>query len=543
MGKRFRADHLDQALLLSPSLHDWLPEGHWARFIADAIGEIDLGSIYGSYKKDGRGLAAYQPALLVRLPLYGYCVGLVSSRKRERATHEDVAFRYLSGDAHPDRDTIASFRKRHLEALAGLFVQALRLCRKAGLVKLGPVSIDGTKSKANAGKHQAMSYDRMDETERRLRKEVEELLRRAEETDAAEDAQYGKGQRGDELPPELARRESRLKKIREAKAELEQEAERQRAEAQAKIAERRRREAQTGKRAGGRDPHVPDPEQVAPDAKAQRNFTDPDSRIMPDGAGKGSFIQAYHAWAAVDAQAQAIVAADLTQQTDTQQTNDSRQLLPTIERVPANMGRKPEAVSADAGYWSQHNVTDERAAGIDLHVATERRQHAEAVELAHGSPPEDASVKQAMQHKLRTAAGQAIYKMRKAIVEPVFGQIKERRGFRRFSFRGLRNAGWEWKPICLTANIRKLFRSGWSPQTARSRRKGHSATPSEHFPKALAGPRAALQKSPAMPLDFCYLYKACRPYLRQTPSQSDNPCKSLDAKGYPALAEAPAPRI
>ena len=465
MGKRFRTDHLDQALLLPPSLHDWLPEGHLARFIADVIEELDLGPIYKSYGGDGRGLAAYQPAMLVRLLLYGYCVGLVSSRKMERATHEDVAVRYLAADAHPDHDTIASFRKRHLEALAGLFVQALRLCQKAGLVKLGHVSIDGTKIKANASKHKAMSYDRMNETEQRLRQQVEELLRRAEQTDAAEDAQYGKGQRGDELPAELARRESRLKKIRAAKAELEQEAqqqaERQRAEAHAKIAERRQQEARTGKRAGGHDPHVPDPQQARPDAKAQRNFTDPDSRIMPDGAHKGSFIQAYNAQAAVDGHAQIIVAADITQQ-----TNDSRQLLPMLDQVHANLGRKPEAISADAGYWSQHNVTDERAAGIDLHVATERRKHAEPDEPTHGSPPEDASVKEAMQHKLSTAAGHAIYKMRKAIVEPVFGQIKERRGFRRFSFRGLSNARLEWRLICLTANLLKLFRSGWSPEAA-----------------------------------------------------------------------------
>ena len=465
MGKRFRTDHLDQGLLLPPSLHDWLPEGHLARFLADVIEELDLGLIYGSYQGDGRGLAAYQPAMMVRLLLYGYCVGVVSSRKMERATQEDVAFRYLSADTHPDHDTIAAFRKRHLEALAGLFVQALRLCQKAGLVKLGHVAIDGTKIKANASKHKAMSYDRMEETSERLRQEVEELLRRAEETDAAEDAQFGKGKRGDELPEELARRESRLKKIRAAKAELEQEAkqkaERQRAEAKAKLAERRQQEARTGKKAGGHDPQVPDPEQAKPEAKAQRNFTDSDSRIMPDGANKGSFIQAYNAQAAVDSQAQVIVAADITQQ-----TNDSQQLVPMIQQVEANAGRKPDAVSADSGYWSQDNVGDERVAGVDLYIATGRQKHHERMAPTHGSPPDGASAMQAMQHKLRTEAGHSIYKMRKAIVEPVFGQIKERRGFRRFSFRGLSHARLEWKLICLTANILKLFRSGWSPQTA-----------------------------------------------------------------------------
>lgn len=465
MGKRFRTDHLDQGLLLPPSLHDWLPEGHLARFIADVMEELDLGAIYRSYEGDGRGLAAYQPMMMARLLLYGYCLGVVSSRKIERATYEDVAFRFLSADSHPDHDTVAAFRQRHLEALAGLFVQALRLCEKAGLVKLGHVAIDGTKIKANASKHKAMTYERMSETEQRLRQEVEELLRRAAETDEAEDAQYGKGKRGEELPEELARRESRLRKIREAKAALEKEAkekaERQRAEAAAKIAERRQQKAQTGKKAGGHDPKLPDPEQAKPEAKAQRNFTDPDSRIMVDGANKGSFVQAYNAQVAVDSQAQVVVAADITQA-----PNDAHQLLPMIEEIKANVGRKPDAISADAGYWSEDNVTDERGAGINLHVATGRQKHGEPVAAVSGSAPEPASAKEAMRHKLRTEAGQAIYKMRKAIVEPVFGQTKERRGFRRFSFRGVNNVRAEWKLVCLTGNLLKLFRSGWVPGTA-----------------------------------------------------------------------------
>lgn len=463
--KSFRADDLDQGLLLPPSLHDWLPEKHLARFIADVVEELDLEAIYGSYEGDGRGQAAYQPAMMVRVLLYGYCKGVVSSRKMERATHEDIAFRYLSADSHPDHDTISSFRKRHLEALAGLFVQALRLCQKAGLVKLGHVAIDGTKIKANASKHKAMSYDRMNETELRLRQEVDELLRRAAAADEAEDAQYGKGSAGDDLPEELARRESRLTKIRAAKAELEREAkekaERQRLEAEARIAERREQEAQTGKKAGGHDPKVPDPEQAKPEAKAQRNFTDPDSRIMVDGANKGSFIQAYNAQAAVDSTAQVIVAAELTQQ-----PNDSRQLVPMIVKVESNTGSKPEAVSADAGYWSEANINDEHVTGINLHVATGRQKHGEKMEPADGPPPDNATAKERMHHKLRTEAGREIYKMRKAIVEPVFGQIKERRGFRRFSFRGLERAGLEWKLICLTGNLLKLFRSGLAPQTA-----------------------------------------------------------------------------
>ena len=465
MGKRFRTDHLNQSLLMPPSLHEWLPEGHLARFIADVTEELDLGAIYRSYEGDGRGMAAYEPLMMLRVLLYGYCRGVVSSRKIEQATYEDVAFRFLSADTHPDHDTIASFRKRHLDALAGLFLQVLQLCQKAGLVKLGHVAIDGTKMKANASKHKAMSYDRMEETARRLRQEVDELLRKAAAADEAEDAQYGKGNSGEELPAELARRESRLKKIREAKAELEQEAkenaEKERAEAEAKIAERREKEAKTGKKAGGHDPKVPDPEQAKPDPKAQRNFTDRESRIMPDGANKGSFVQGYNAQAAVDSQAQVILAAEITQQ-----TNDKQQLVPMIKLVAANTGSKPIAVSADAGYWSEANVGDESVAGVDLHIATGRQKHGEKVAMATGPPPEDATPKEAMAHKLRTAAGKSIYKMRKAIVEPVFGQIKERRGFRRFSFRGVGSVRLEWKLICLTGNILKLFRSGWSPQMA-----------------------------------------------------------------------------
>ena len=253
--------------------------------------------------------------------------------------------------------------------------------------------------------------------------------------------------------------------IREAKADLEREAkekaEKARAEAEATIAERRQKEAQTGKKAGGHDPKVADPEQSKPEPKAQRNFTDPDSRIMPDGANNGSFVQGYNAQAAVDSQTQVIVAAELTQQ-----ANDSQQLIPMIQQVVANVGSTPIAVSADAGYWSAANVTDERVAGVDLHIATGRQGHGEPEDTASGPPPEGASPRETMAHKLGTEAGRSIYKMRKAIVEPVFGQIKERRGFRRFSFRGVGKVSLEWKLICLTANILKLFRSGWVPQTA-----------------------------------------------------------------------------
>jgi hypothetical protein len=263
----------------------------------------------------------------------------------------------------------------------------------------------------------------------------------------------------------LARRESRLKKIAEAKAELEQEArekaERERAEAEAKLAERREQEERTGKKKRGREPKAPGPEQARPEAKAQRNFTDPESRIMPDGANKGSFLQGYNAQAAVDSKAQVIVAAEVTRE-----TTDNRQLLPMLDQVKENLNRKPDSASADAGYWSEANATDESVAGIDLHIATGRDKHGETIETASEPPPVQATAKEAMRHKLHTEAGRSIYKMRKAIVEPVFGQIKEQRGFRRFSLRGLENVGREWKLVCLTSNLLKLFGSGWTPQAA-----------------------------------------------------------------------------
>ena len=301
---RVSADDLNQSLLFPPSLHDWLPDNHLARFLADVVNALDLDAIYSSYsEKDGRGLSAYAPLMMVRVLLYGYATGVYSSRKIQAKTYDDVAFRFLSADEHPDHSTLAEFRKRHLQALAGLFMQALQLCAKAGLVKLGHVAIDGTKIKANASKHKVMSYGRMSESEQRLQQEVEALLKQAEQTDAAEDALYGKDKRGDELPDELSRRESRLKKIQQAKAELEKEAaekaEREHAEAEAKRAARKEKEEKTGKKQGGRapcpeSPH-PAPEQAQPDAKAQRNFTDPESRIMLDGANKGSFLQGYNA--------------------------------------------------------------------------------------------------------------------------------------------------------------------------------------------------------------------------------------------------------
>jgi transposase len=462
MGKRFKSCDLNQAYLLPPSLQDWLPEGHLARLVAEVVEALDLATIYAKYEEgDGRGLAAYDPRMMVRVLIYGYCRGVASSRRIERATYEDVAFRYLAADQHPDHDTIAAFRQEQLTPLAQLFVQVLKLCQRAGLVKLGHVALDGTKIKANASKHKAMSYERMEKAEKELAAEVQALLAEAARVDAEED---GKGKRGDELPKELARRESRLKKIREAKAALEQEAkeaaEKKQAEVEAQLQEREKQERERGGKFGGRPPQAPDPQEAKPEPQAQRNFTDPESRIMKDGATK-EFVQAYNAQAAVDSQAQVIVGAAVTQE-----ANDKQQLVPMLKQVKAQMGRAPRQATADNGYFSEANVTDAQLQEIDLFVAPGRQKHSEKPPATTGPPPSGASVVEQMRHKLRTAEGQVVYKLRKAVVEPVFGQIKEARGFRRFLLRGLGKVQAEGQMICATHNLLKLFRSGWSPQRA-----------------------------------------------------------------------------
>jgi transposase/methylmalonyl-CoA mutase cobalamin-binding subunit len=448
--KTFRPYTLDQPLLLPPDMREWLPEGDLALFISDVVDELDLSAIYRAYDTgDGRGQPPYHPAMMVKLLLYAYCTGLPSSRKIERATYRDVAFRVLAGDQHPDHDSLAEFRKRHLPALAGLFVQVLQLCHRAGLVTLGHVALDGTKVKANASKHKAMSYGRMEEAERQLEAEVQALLTEAQQVDTAEDAAYGHGRRGDDLPMELARRDSRLAKIRAAKAALEQEAKARAAEAaDAGRAKLVAREHRVGSAKGG-VPTVPDPELARPEPTAQRNFTDPDSRIMKDGATK-SFEQAYNAQAAVDGQAQVIVACGVTQS-----AADAGQLVPMFTQAAQPLGRAPAVGLADAGYFSEANLTAPELAGVALYVPPDRQSHAGSGRLSRAASP----VAAAMRAKLQTAEGHAHYARRKAIVEPVFGQIKEARGFRRFSFRGVGKVTAEWALICLTHNLLKLFRA------------------------------------------------------------------------------------
>jgi len=317
----------DQLFLLPPSLKEWLPEGHLAYFVSDVVDELDLGEIEKTYSTKLQGQPPYHPAMLVKLLFYAYCVGMPSSRKIEKETYEDIAFRILAAGYHPDHDTIADFRKTHLGALKGLFLQVFILCKEAKLVKLGHVALDGTKMKANASKHKAMSYGRMNEKEKQLEQEVNELLRKAESVDAEEDKRYGKGIRGDELPEELRFREKRLAKIREAKKALEERV--------AKEAEPSRKEKR-------------------PKPKDQINFTDPESRIMKDSATK-EFMQGYNAQAAVDAPSQVIVAAEVTIQ-----SNDKKQLEPMLAAVQENCNALPKELSADAGYYSEDNIAHAR---------------------------------------------------------------------------------------------------------------------------------------------------------------------------------------
>lgn len=436
-------------LLLPPCILDWLPEGHLARFLMDMVEQLDLSAIYNTYGGNGRGQPPYDPEMMVCLLLYAYCIGVPSSRKIEKRTHEDIAFRVIAANRHPDHDSICEFRKRHLKALASLFVQILRLCQEAGLVKLGHVALDGTKIKANASKHKAMSYGRMKKTKEELEKEIEELLKKAEAVDDEEDKNYGKGKKGLDLPEELQRRETRLKKIKEAMKALEEEA------SKPKVTEDRQEESTEEKREEGKEAKSKAPVAVPAD-KAQRNFTDPDSRIMKVSSTK-SFDQCYNGQVLVDDSHQVIIAAHLSQK-----SNDVGEVEPILDVVEANLGKIPRgmAVSADNGYFSEDNIMLFEDALLKPHIATGRLKHGEVLPAVRGRPPKDMTPKEAMRRKLATKAGQAIYARRKSTVEPVFGQIKQVRGLRQFLLRGKENVCAEWQIWCLTHNLLKLHRYG-----------------------------------------------------------------------------------
>jgi transposase len=427
MSKTFRSYLPEQDLLLPPSLREWLPDDHLAYFVSDVVDQLDLSAIESVYEEEDRGQPPYHPRMMTKILLYGYCVGVFSSRKIQKRLVEDVAFRVLAAENQPDFRTISDFRKLHLQALQELFRQMLRITLATGTMKLGRVALDGSKMKANASKHQAMSYGRMKETEKRLKEEVRRLLEEAEAVDAEEDARYGRDRRGDELPEELQRRETRIQRIREARRTLE---------------ERAREEADSEGRFS---------EEAQPDPKAQYNFTDPESRIMK---GPDEFVQGYNTQIAVEPNFQLIVG-----QTVTPAANDKQQVVPLVEAIQEQSGQKPKEVLADSGYCSEKNLHYLTQKKIEGFVATEKQKHNQRREPCQRGPlPAGATRVERMQRKLETKDGAAVYATRKTIVEPVFGQIKQARGFRQFLLRGLEKVRGEWALICLTHNILKLHK-------------------------------------------------------------------------------------
>ena len=427
MAKTYRSYLPEQDLLLPPSLREWLPDDHLVYLVSDVVDQLNLSAIESVYEEDDRGQPPYHPRMMTKILLYGYCVGVFSSRKIQKRLVEDVAFRVLAAGNQPDFRTISDFRKLHLKALEELFQQMLRLTLETGTMKLGRVALDGSKFKANASKHKAMSYGRMEETEKRLREEVRKLLGQAEAADKEEDQRYGRDRRGDELPEELQRRETRIARIREAKRALE---------------ERAREQA----RSEGEDP-----KKAQPAPKAQYSFTDPESRILK---GSDGFVQGYNTQIAVEPLFQLIVGQRVTQA-----ANDKQQMVPLVETIEEQSGQTPEGVLADSGYCSDENLKYLKKRKIEGFVATGKQKHNERREPCKPGPlPKGASRVARMERKLQTQAGAAVYSTRKFIVEPVFGQIKQARGFRQFLLRGLEKVRGEWALLCMTHNILKFHK-------------------------------------------------------------------------------------
>jgi transposase len=451
VDKTFRRFDPDQQFLLPPSLDEWLPVDHLARFVAELVDEhLDLSRILAAFT-EGRGAPPYDPRLMLRVLLYGYCTGVRSSRKLEAACTDVVAFRWLAAGSAPDYRSIARFRRRHLSALGHLFMQALALCQAAGMVNLGRVALDGTKLRANASRRKAMSYARMSEKEKILAQEVSDLLAEAERIDREEDARYGKDRRGDELPAELQRRESRLARIREAKAALEQQA------ADAATERSRARSAERGEDAETTETNArAAAEKAVPKPTAQRNFTDPESKIMK--TSDGSFHQCYNAQAVVDEEHQVILATDVDDC-----AADVANLIPMTEQATANTGQAPEQVLADAGYCSADNLdaatkfTDQH--GSEFFIATGRAKHDDPPPVAPRGPiPKNATDRQRMARKLKTKPGAAAYARRKVIVEPVFGQMHILQNAKQLLLRGIDGAKGEWLLLAICHNLRKLHR-------------------------------------------------------------------------------------
>ena len=454
MSKQFRDWSANQQWLFPPSPQDWLPEGHLVYLILDVVGDLDISSILAHYEKSPQGQPPFNPRMMLALLFYSYCSGVLSSRKIMQRCEDHAAFRIIVASDIPNFRTISDFRKIHFESFQTLFVEVVKLCGEAGLVQLGQLALDGTKIKANASRHKAMSYDRMAAEEQRLQQEIADLMAQAAAADAAEDAQHGAHRRGDELPEELRRRESRLAKIKDAKRRLE---ERARAAAQAKADELA---------AQGKTPMV-DPQTVLPEPQDQINFTDPESRIMKT-SNKG-WDQCGNAQAVVSAD-QVIVACDVTDQ-----ANDVQQVEPLLEQLQENLQAMGSSVLTsddiptvrpallgDAGYYSESNTQAIEAAGLDPFLATQRLKHHERLPDEDDNATcnnSDLTPKQRMAKKVRSKRGRETYSRRKVMVEPVFGQIKGVRGIRQFSMRGMKKMRGEWALICLTHNLLKLFRA------------------------------------------------------------------------------------
>jgi transposase len=459
--KKYRAWDSQQGSQTLVSPREALPEDDLVFFLLDCLPTLDLSAFHRHYAQEMRGQPPYDVTMMVILLVYGYAVGVCSSRKMAMACERNLAFRAIVDDAPPDFRTISDFRKIHMEAFKPLFLEVLRLAGAMGLVKLGNLSTDGTKMGANASRHKAMSYGYMNQDIERLKAEIEKLLKQAEQTDTEQDATLG-SRRGDELPEELKRREDRLAKIQEAKARLEAAA-----RAKAEEEQRRRDEEQAQREAEGRQRRGKEPAPIdpTPEDKAQTNFTDPEAKIMKQ-SNKG-FDYSYNAQAVVDAQNQIIVAAEVTQE-----ANDKRQAVPMAQVALNNLDaaeiERPSATDGtpvlipntlDSGYFSEEAVKKLETMGIDPHIATGRQKHHQAADpLEAGTASSEASVKEKMIHKLRSPAGKVLYAARKHIIEPVFGQIKAARGIRKFLLRGLEKVSAEWQLICLTHNILKIWR-------------------------------------------------------------------------------------
>jgi len=433
MPKGYRPYLPDQDLLLPPNLREWVPEDHLVYFVSDVVDQLNLSAIHAVYGEEKRGQPPYDPRLMTKLLVYGYCTGVFSSRRIAKRLEEDIPFKVLAAGNEPDFRTISDFRKIHLAALQNLFEQVLELALESGTVKLGRVSLDGTKVKANASKHKAMSYGRMKEKQKQLKEEAQQLLAQAEAADEEEDRRHGR-KRGDELPEELRRRETRLAKIKLAKKVVEQRA-REKAAAEGK-------DAKAVKKA-------------KPSDKDQYNFTDPESRIMKGGDG---FVQGYNAQAAVEPERGLIVG-----QLVTEAANDKEQLQPMVEAIEQQSGQRPSAVLADTGYCSEENLrhlesSEQPERQIEGYIATGKQKHDERQQPCKRGPlPQGATRVDRMKRKLQTKVGKAIYAARKCVVEPVFGQIKQARGFRQFLLRGKSKVQGEWALVCLTHNILRLY--------------------------------------------------------------------------------------